>query len=248
MKIIALAVLLCAASARAEMREIVTMADVVPAISEGTLLVIDIDNTTLEPVGTVGSDQWYYYLIKAFQRDEALDAEAAEVKAAATWTRTLPTVKVKPVETITPGIIRDQQKRGIKVMALTARGPEDEAATFAQLKAVGVDYSVNPPVKKTLKTPNKGLYTRGVFFQGEGPSKGETLLAFLKANGLKPSRVVFVDDKLKHATSVEKVLREGGVSVITFRYGAADPKVKFFNDMMEEAATKAQAELLFRGN
>lgn len=248
MKIIALAVLLCAASARAEMREIKTMADVVPAIATGTLLVLDIDNTTLEPTGQLGSDQWYYYLIKAFQRDEGIGADAAEMKAVAAWTKTLPKVRVKPVETLTPDFIRTQQKRGIKVMALTARGPEDEQATFAQLKAVGVDYSINPPVKKDLKTPNNGSFKRGVFFQGEGPSKGETLLAFIKANGLKPARVVFVDDKLKHATSVEKVLREGGVSVITFRYGAADAKVKFFNDMMEEAATKASAEMLFRGN
>lgn len=248
MNILALAVLLCTAPVRAEMRETLTMADVLPAVSTGTLLVLDIDNTTLEPVGTLGSDQWYYYLIKAFQRDEGLSADAAETKAAAAWTKTLPTVKVKPVESITPGFIRDQQKRGIKVMALTARGAEDAEATFAQLKAIGVDYSLNPPVKKELKTANKGLFSHGVFFQGEGPSKGETLLAFLKANGLKPARVVFVDDKLKHATSVEKVLREAGVSVITFRYGAADAKVKFFNAMMEEAATKAQAELLFRGN
>lgn len=248
MTILALAVLLSAAPARAEMRETATMAEVVPAVSTGTLLVLDIDNTTLEPEGQLGSDQWYYYLIKAYQRDEGLSPDAAEAKAGAAWTRTLPTVKVKPVEAITPGFIRDQQKRGVKVMALTARGPEDAAATFAQLKAVGIDYSVNPPLKKELKTPNKGLFSHGVFFQGEGPSKGETLLAFLKANGLKPARVVFVDDKLKHATSVEKVLREGGVSVITFRYAATDAKVKFFNAMMEEAATKAQAELLFRGN
>ena len=43
MKRISLAVLLCAVSARAEMRETRTMADVLPAISTGTLLVIDIE-------------------------------------------------------------------------------------------------------------------------------------------------------------------------------------------------------------
>ncbi len=247
MKLLILSVLLCAAPARAEMREITTLADVVPAISTGTLLVMDIDNTTLEPLGQLGSDQWYYYVIKAYQRDDKLSADDAEAKASVLWTKIQKTLKVKPVETITAGILSAQQKRGVKVMALTARGQEDAEATFAQLKSAGVDFNANPPLRKEIKAPNKGLFKNGVFFQGDGPSKGETLLAFMKANGLKPSRVVFVDDKLKNAASVEKVLREGGVSVLSFRYGATDAKVKFFNDMMDEAGTPAQADLLFRG-
>ena len=233
MNIIALAVLLCAAPVRAELREIQTMADLVPAVDTSTVLVFDIDNTLVEPVGQLGSDQWYYYLLKAYARDGMTEA-AAETKAGETWSKTLPTVKVKPVETITPGIIRDAQKRGIKVMALTARGPEDAAATFAQLKAIGVDLTVTAPSKKDLTTEQKGLFSRGVFFQGEGPSKGATLVAFFKKIGLKPKRVVFADDKPKHAISVEAALRESGIPVISFRYGAADAKVKFFNSMMDQ--------------
>ena len=221
---LALTLLLLAGAARAELREAVSVSDVAPAVSTGTLLVMDIDNTTLEPVGTLGSDQWYYYQVKVVGED----------KAGELWTKTLPGVKVKPVEPTTVDFLRSAQKRGVKVMALTARGVEDAAATFAQLKSIGVDYSATAPVKRELKTANKGLYKNGVFFQGEGPSKGETLLAFLKDNKLKPERVVFVDDKVKHATSVEKVLREAGVPVISFRYGATDAKVKFFNDLTEE--------------
>lgn len=219
-----LALLLLAGAARAELREAVSVSDVAPAVSTGTLLVMDIDNTTLEPVGSLGSDQWYYYLVKVVGED----------KAGETWTKTLKTVKVKPVEPTTVDFLKSAQKRGVKVMALTARGVEDAEATFAQLKSVGIDYAATAPVKRELKTANKGLFKNGVYFQGEGPSKGETLLAFLKDNKLKPERVVFVDDKVKHATSVEKVLREAGVPVISFRYGATDAKVKFFNDLTEE--------------
>ncbi|UPT75684.1 MAG: DUF2608 domain-containing protein [Elusimicrobiota bacterium] len=220
----ALCLLILGVSARAELREARSFSDVAPAVSTGTLLVIDIDNTTLEPVGTLGSDQWYYYLVKVH----------GEEKAGEMWTRTLPTVKVKPVEPTTPDFIKSQQKRGVKVMALTARGIEDADATFAQLKAIGVDYAANPPSRKDLKTKEKGLFKNGVFFQGEGPSKGETLVAFLKTIGLKPARVVFVDDKQKHAQSVEKSVRESGIEVISFRYGAADAKVNFFNALTEE--------------
>jgi phosphoglycolate phosphatase-like HAD superfamily hydrolase len=236
MKIL-LAALILGGSAHAELRETRTVSDVVPAISTGTLLVMDIDNTTLEPVGQLGSDQWYYYLVKIVGED----------KAGELWTSTLKTVKVKPAEPTTPAFLRDQQKRGVKVMALTARGVEDAEATFAQLKAIGVDYAATAPVKKELKTVNKGLFKNGVFFQGEGPSKGETLLAFIKENKLKPERVVFVDDKVKHATSVEKVLRENGVPVISFRYGAVDDKVNFFNALMDETSAPAVFDLLFKG-
>ncbi len=243
---IALAFLLLAVSARAELREITTMADIVPAIDTATIVVFDIDNTLVEPVGQLGSDQWYYYLVKAYQRD-GMTADAAETKAGEVWSKTIATVKVKPVEAITPDLIRAQQKRGVKVMALTARGPEDAATTFAQLKAIGVDLTLTTPYKGELKTPEKGLFSHGVFFQGDAPSKGQTLVAFFKKTGLKPKRVVFADDKPKHAISVEKSVREAGIPVISFRYGATDAKVNFFNSMMEEAATPAQADLLFRG-
>ena len=220
----ALLLLLLASAARAELREIRTMADIVPAIDTSTLVVFDIDNTLLEPVGSLGSDQWYYYMVKAVGEDKANEA----------WTKTLPTVKVKPVEPLTPDLIRAQQKRGVKVMALTARGPEDAATTFAQLKAIGVDLTATAPVSKDVKTEDKGLYSKGVFFQGEGPSKGETLVAFLKKTGLKPKRVVFADDKPKNAQSVEQAVREAGFPVYSFRYGATDAKVKFFNDLTAE--------------
>lgn len=216
--------LLLALPLHAELRETRTFADLVPAVDTNTLVVVDIDNTTLEPVGAFGSDQWYYYLAKTVGEDKAGEA----------WTAAQKTVKVKPVEPITPDILKGFQKKGVKVMALTARGAEDEAATFSQLKSVGVDYSANPPTRKELKTEDKGLFKNGVFFQGEGPSKGATLVAFIKKLGLKPGRVVFIDDKEKHAKSVEQAVREAGIPVISFRYGATDQKVKYFNDLTEE--------------
>ncbi len=246
MKNFTLALLLIASAARAEVREIKTMADIAPAIDATTLLVFDIDNTLVEPVGNIGSDQWFYYLEKAYKRD-GLDEAAAQAKAAEIWTKTQVTVQVKPVETITPTLIREQQKRGIKVMALTARGAEDAAATFRQLRDIGVDLTASAVRKGDLATELKGFYSRGVFFVGEGPNKGVTLVSFLKKINLHPKRVVFVDDKPHHVKNVEAALRESGVPCIAFRYGAADAKVKAFNEVVSEAADKSNADLLFHG-
>jgi FMN phosphatase YigB (HAD superfamily) len=248
MKPLALALLLLASGARADVREISTMAEIRPELTAATLLVFDIDNTLVEPVGNIGSDQWYYYLVKAIARDDkTLTADAAEAKAGEIWSKTLPTVKAKPVEDLTPALIREQQKLGLKIMALTARGAEDSEATFRQLKDIGVDLTATAVRKDDLAAKQKGLYSRGVFFVGDGPDKGKTLVAFLKKIGLRPAKVVFADDKPHHARNVDAALTAAGIPCVSFRYGAADAKVRAFNEVMGEAGDKTSADLLFHG-
>lgn len=242
---LALALLLPAPGARAEVREIKSMAEIVSEIRPTTLLVFDLDNTLVEPVGNIGSDQWYDYLLTAYRRD-GLDADAAEKKAAETWTRTLGQVAVKPVEALTPLLVREEQKRGLKILALTARGPEDAAATFSQLQAVGLDLASSAVSKDDLRLPPAGLYRRGVYFVGDG-DKGKALLALLEKVGLRPTRVVFVDDKPHHARNVDAALTGAGIPCVAFRYGAADEKVRMFKEVMSEASDARSAALLFHG-
>jgi phosphoserine phosphatase len=242
-----LPLLLLATAVRAEVREIKSMTEIVPALTTSTLLVFDLDNTLIEPVGNIGSDQWWYYLVKAISRDEGIPEDKAEEKAAPVWTATLAKVKVKPVEALSPKLIAEQRARGLGIMALTARGPEDRAATERQLKDIGVDLAIAAPYTKELTTPNKGLFAKGVLFVGEGPNKGEELVKFLKTIGLKPRHIVFVDDKPKHAKSVDAALSAAKIPSVCFRYGAADAKVAAFNEVMGEAKSRAEAELLFHG-
>lgn len=242
---LALALLLPACAARADVREIKSMAEIASEIRPTTFLVFDLDNTLIEPVGNVGSDQWYDYLLKAYARD-GLDAASAEKKAGETWTRMLSAVKVKPVEDLTPILIHAQQERGIKILALTARGPEDARATFGQLRAIGVDLEASAPAKEDLTTAGKGFYTRGVLFAGDG-DKGTALTGFLKQLGLAPTRVVFVDDKPRHVKNVDAALAAAKIPCIAYRYGAADEKVRAFNEVMSEASDPKAAAMLFYG-
>lgn len=246
MKSLALALLLPALGARAEVREIKSMSEITADIRPTTLLVFDLDNTLVEPAGNIGSDQWYDYVVKALRRD-GLDPDAAEKRAGELWTRLLGTVKAKPVEDLTPILIREEQKRGVKILALTARGPEDAAATFAQLQAIGVDLEKSAVTKDDMAFAPKGLYSRGVYFVGDGPEKGKALLALLEKIGMRPTRVVFVDDKPRHAKSVDAAMTAVGIPCVSFRYGAADEKVRAFNEVMSEASDKASAEMLFHG-
>lgn len=242
---LALALLLPACPVRAEVREIKSMAEIAAEIRPTTLVVFDLDNTLIEPVGNVGSDQWYDYLEKAYRRD-GLDDAAASKKAGETWTRMLAVVKVKPVEDLTPILVHAQQERGIKILALTARGPEDARATFGQLRAIGVDLEASALSKEDLTTPDMGFYTRGVLFVGEG-DKGTSLVSLLKRLGLAPTRVVFVDDKPRHVKSVDDALTAAKIPCIAYRYGAADEKVRAFKEVMSEASDAKSAAMLFYG-
>ncbi|MGZ3695326.1 MAG: DUF2608 domain-containing protein, partial [Bdellovibrionota bacterium] len=46
-------------------------------------------------------------------------------------------------------------------------------------------------------------------------------------------RVVFVDDKIKNIKNVDTALNEQKMKILAFRYGAADAKVKAFNEDSE---------------
>ncbi len=234
------ALLLLAALASAEVREASTMLPVEAELTPGTLLVFDVDNTLLGPVGNLYSDQWAYYAEKAFKRD-GLSEEEAGKKLGEIWTEGLKRSKVKPVENTTPAIVAKAQKAGYAVMALTARGPEDAPATRRQFKDAGYDLSRSGPKSRAAG------YDNGVLFVGDGPDKGKALVAFLAAAKLKPARVVFVDDKPHHAKNVDAALTAAGIPCVAFRYGAADAKVRAFNDVMAEADTAENAEALFHG-
>lgn len=225
--------LLLPLAARAEIREIKAMAQILPSVDTSTLVVFDIDNTLLEPVGNIGSDQWYYYIAKAGKRD-GLNEKASWDLADAAWRKALPTVAVRAVEDSTPFIASGLQQRGVTVMALTARGPEDEADTLRQFKTLGYDLT-----KRTL-------VKNGIVLMGDG-DKGAVLLETMKKAGYKPKRVIFVDDKLKNVKNVDAALTAAGVPVLCFRYGATDAKVAAFNEVTGEALDKASEELLFHG-
>lgn len=240
-----LALLLPALGARAEVREIKSMSEIVSEVRPTTLLVFDLDNTVIEPVGNIGSDQWYDYALTALRRD-GLDEAAAEKEAGALWTRMLGVVKVKPVEELTPRLLREKQKRGLKLLALTGRGSEDAAATFAQLKAIGLDLSSSAVSPDNFSFGNNSLYSRGVFFVGDG-DKGKALLALLEKIKLRPTRVVYVDDKPRHAKAVDAAMTAAGIPCVAFRYGASDEKVRAFKEVMSEASDARSAALLFHG-
>jgi phosphoserine phosphatase len=214
-------------------REIRSMAEIEPFIDDGTLLVFDLDNTLIEPVGNLGSDQWFHFLVRKFTEVDRLDEKEAAARAMKLWNKAQWLVEVKAVEPLTPNLIRRQQDRGIKTMGLTAREPEIAGRTLELLERVGVRLG-RSTVHDAERKAGGGLFKQGVLFVGEGRDKGDELVKFLREIRYAPAKVLFVDDRLDHVVNVEKACRRAGIDYLVFRYGATDAKVEQFNRDTED--------------
>ena len=238
-----------------DIEEIVTMEAVQTSINGNTLVIYDVDNTIFEPVGNFGSDQWFFYLNKVYQMD-GFSPEEAEEKALELWNRTQYTIKVRPVERNIPNLIKQQQSKGVKVIAMTARTGEVAAITMKQLQSINVNFSQSSllddgiiEIKKSdnVKLRNDVLFENGILFVGEKNSKGEVLLLLLESLKYSPQNVVFIDDRMKHLIGVEKALGTLNIPYKGFRYGGADENVRAFDKFTSEILDKKTAEVFYMG-
>ncbi len=212
-------------SAAAEIRETNFMADAFADATPGDVIVLDIDNTILEPAQTLGSDQWFGYLLSKFKKS-GLDENAAIDKAIREWTQVQEVTSVRLVERTTPALIRDLQENKIMVIALTARPVDLKRATARQLHSAGINFQD----RNVVYTNNKDIELfQGILFVGPKNNKGTVLQHYLQTRKIHPKRLIFVDDKEKHVKNMDAVFTPTGLTNINFRYSAADARVKAFN-------------------
>jgi hypothetical protein len=201
-------------SAQAELREAANIAEALSDVRAGDLVVFDIDNTILEPVQTLGSDQWFEYRVGIHKSQGESDEQAIR-GAIVEWLPVQKATSVQLVEDSTAERIKVLQDKGITVLALTARPDELRPATLSQLESVGVNIEV-------------------ILF-AFGKNKGQVLREYLQTIGLVPERLLFVDDKPKNVNNMDAEFLQDDFKNINFRYGAADSKVRAFSSKIAEA-------------
>ncbi|MBI2706831.1 MAG: SEL1-like repeat protein [Proteobacteria bacterium] len=134
-------------------------------------------------------------------------------------------------ESFTPTLIRNLQEKGIKTIALTNSmtflNPGDssqEEFRYKELLKVGIDFSKsfqdffifnNLP----LFEGHYPLLSKGIIYTNTIP-KGEVLSAFLEKmkDSLKPSLIIFFDDRLHNILDIKKVAEEKNIKYIGFFY------------------------------
>src|SRR5262249_21763684 len=150
----------------------------------GDVVVFDIDNTILEPIQTLGSDQWVDHLIER-NKEAGLSVEKAVEAALRDWEQVQRVTEVRLVETQTVKLIRKLQFQNVATLALTARPSQLRSVTENQLASLDVRFD-----------------RYGVQF-ADGKNKGLVLKDFLAKMGLAPRRLIFIDDKLKNIKNMD---------------------------------------------
>lgn len=208
------------------------------------LLIFDIDNTIMEPVQLLGSDQWLSYQIQQNLKHGMSEQESVMV-GLVQWTAVQNQTKVKLVEPVTAEFISRYQKRGWKVMALTTRGLEMASRTIDQLKSIGIDFAESSPMHQEVVFHDIPgcIYRSGILFSS-GSSKGNLLLRFLQQNKLQPKKIFFVDDKEKYLIDVEKICIKQHIPFLGIRYGFLDEKVKNFRPEIAREEWKCFGNLI----
>ena len=119
-KITLATVLLLSLQSFAEIRETRTMADVAKSITPGALVVFDLDNTVLEAAQTLGTDQFFSYLVTR-GKDAGLNGQDAKELALELATPIQPVTSVRLVENLTRDLVQALQENKFTTVALTAR-------------------------------------------------------------------------------------------------------------------------------
>jgi hypothetical protein len=204
-------------------------------VSKDTVVLLDIDDTLLIPCQMLGIDDWFNLRWKKHQA-AGLNSEAALEKALAEWESVRHITQMKTVEKDTDAVVQELQKNGHLVMGLTTQGLALATRTVQQLTQNKIDLSVTAPTKEDCYVNLSGksvLFRKGVLFTSAS-HKGEAFFKFCDSVGLKPKKVVFINDKATHLVEIEKTAEERGVEFVGLRYAYADKhKAAFRADIAE---------------
>lgn len=213
----------------AEIIETKNFIEITRYIDAETLFVLDIDDTLLEPVQTLGTDAWFLSRLDHHLQIKK-DYFLALDRALAEWEAVRHMTDVQIVEEGTSEIIHQMQKNSIAMMGLTTQGLALAHRTVVQLHSISIDLSLTAPSAQDcyfINGRNGVLYREGILFTA-GTAKGEALIKFLDTIHYHPKRIVFINDKKTHLEDVEKSVELRNMHFVGLRYGYSDQRVANF--------------------
>ncbi|MCH9611916.1 MAG: hypothetical protein S4CHLAM102_03900 [Chlamydiia bacterium] len=216
--------LICPLFASAEIIETNRFDTINEHITEDTLILLDIDNTLIEPTQEMGTNQWFEHRIKLYAESGLSKRDALEY-ALSEWTAVQYMTQVKLVEPQIADIV-DKLQQNYRVMGLTTRGLGLATRTVHQLESVDIDLSKATPYDTEIYFYNgEGcLYRHGILFTC-GTDKAHALEQVMQSKEWKPSKIVFINDKLTHLLPIERLCAKNDVEFIGLRYNHLDDKV-----------------------
>ena len=215
--IILFAPLTLLAHAGSAIHTIKSMQEMEKYIDAYTIVLFDLDHTIFESKNYgYGHLNWFYDEVEKGTA-KGQNEKAIIFNLFPHWLVSQQNMQVKPVEEITPHLIKKLQHKGLMVIGVTARQVPLVDLTLNHLKEINIDFS-------SKKLPDVIIYgfqaptemKSGIIFCSEYNSKGKILKAYLDKQNIFPKKIVFVDDSIRHLHAVTKVYSE--VEVIGLHY------------------------------
>ena len=212
--------------------DILSYVDQAPSLK--MMVICDLDNTLIMPCEALGSVAWSEHLVKKLQ-SKGVSRKDSETIEYILWKTIQPNIEVKTVDVKTAEVIYNLKKRQIPVLGLTARYPENSLFTFAQLKSVDIDLSLQKDLPIVdLQLPLQASYEKGVLFATTVNKKSDVLLSFLELHKMDLDYVIFIDDKYHHVEDVEKACKNLGIECMGIRFSGADEFFNIFDSFQPE--------------
>lgn len=225
--------LLVFSSIYGEIAEIQTIESLKPYVQDNTVVFLNVGDTLFAPSSMLADYKWRQYFV------ERANLVLGESKAAPV----IDLVKgiiVEKIPKITPekgtaAFIESLQKDQIPVLGYTERffstsyAPNNGKITSQQLINIGID------LEKTLKffpakdyQNEKYAFQYGMLFSNKTPM-GPAIVDFFQTEGLKPARVILVDDATEALESSGKALAPLNIDFVGLRYAKSDEWKKSFD-------------------
>jgi hypothetical protein len=216
--------------------------EIVNYVKPNTLILVDIDDTLLIPVQTVGTDVWFCHRVKQHQEKGLSFTDALE-KAIQEWEAVRKITDVAMVEEGSDAIIDRLQLDNVQMMGLTTQGLSLSSCKVKHLLDLNIDLSKTAPHDEDCYFQNERgvLYYKGVLFTA-GTPKGRAMLNFLDLIDCHPDHILFINDKLKHLKDVEEAVEARNIAFTGLRYSYCDERVNSFREEIGDIQWKFSFE------
>lgn len=208
-------------------REINSLAEVIPYVDENTLVLFDIDNTLLHPQTDLGSDQWLCHKIQELNH-HGKDHQQALQEMLPIYFHINRHINLVPTEPHAAQIVKDIQRKTNLVMCLTARSQPIIDVTQQQLAHNNFHFDFVTSESFAFELDHPCYFVGGVLYCASN-DKGIALFHLLDALHVLPDRIVIVDDKERNINALVNAARKRNIACIGLRYAGCDHRVARFN-------------------
>jgi predicted secreted acid phosphatase len=176
-------------------------------IDSQTLVVIDIDDTTLRGTNAESTVKWYEHMHKEYLQECKCSNEQAHKDIYPNWIKAQGGMNIELVDPEIVTFLNQVRAQGGQIIFLSARHKEIAKITLRQFKYLGIDPTAfssftlqkfSKEYAKAGKLSKQALLVNGILFANDSNNLGEVLADFIKEAKIDVSRLICIDDSSKH--------------------------------------------------